>query len=116
MNILIFKYTHQSSRRIQANISSGRIILNNRDIRVLKHMIIMFVIFLIGWSPIYILVCIDINHIVPLIVYRILSILPALSLLGDIIDLFLFNYQLRSYFRQLFIRRNNRVQPMIVRL
>ena len=78
-------------------------------------MIIMFVIFLTGWSPVYILVCIDFNNRAPPIVYRILSILPALSLLGDIIDLFLFNYQLRCYFRQLFIFRNNRIQPMINR-
>jgi hypothetical protein len=89
-------------------------ILNNLDKRLLKNMIIIFVIFLSGWSPIYILVCIDFDGKVSPIVYKSFSILPALSLLGDMIDLFLFNYQLRSYFRQLFVFRTNRVQPILV--
>lgn len=90
-------------------------ISNNRDIRVVKHMIIMFIIFLAGWLPIYIFICIDLHGRISVVVYRILSILPALSLLGDIIDLFLFNHQLRSYFRQLFLFQNNTVQPFTTR-
>lgn len=78
-------------------------------------MIIMFIIFLGGWLPIYIFVCIDFNGNASSVVYRFLSILPALSLLGDIIDLFLYNHLLRSYFCQLFSFRNNRIQPIITR-
>ena len=114
INILLFEYIRQSSRRIQPAISSTRVISNNRDIRLLKHMVIIFVIFLSGWSPIYILVCIDFNSEISPIIYRFLSILPALSLLCDIIDLFLFNHQLRSYFRQLMIIRNNRIRSRII--
>ncbi|CAF2509847.1 unnamed protein product [Rotaria sp. Silwood2] len=113
INILIFIYARQSSRRIRVNAALRTVIMNNRDVRLLKHMILIFVIFLSGWSPIYILVCIDFNSELSPIIYRFLSILPALSLLGNMIDLFLFNHQLRLYFRHLFVVRHNRIQPMI---
>ncbi|CAF3923711.1 unnamed protein product [Rotaria sordida] len=115
INILIFIYIRQSSRRIQRNTTIRKIIINNRDIRLLKHMILIFVIFLSGWSPIYILICIDYNNELSPTIYRFLSILPALSLLGNMIDLLLFNHQLRLFFRQLFIVRNNRIQTIINR-
>lgn len=115
MNILIFTYTRRSTRRIQANTASRRILLNNRDIRLLKHMIIMFAVFLSGWAPIYVFICIDVDGKALPIVYRSLSILPALSLVANIIDLFLFNHQLRTYFRQLVGFRNPRVQRIITR-
>ncbi|CAF1251797.1 unnamed protein product [Rotaria sp. Silwood1] len=113
INILIFIYARQSSRRIQASTTLRTVIMNNRDVRLLKHMILIFVVFLSGWSPIYILICIDFDGKLSPIIYRLLSILPALSLLGNMIDLFLFNHQLRLYFRQLYIVRINRIQPVV---
>lgn len=107
-------HSRQSTRRIQDNTTLRPITLSNRDIRLLKHMIIIFAIFLSGWSPIYILICIDFNAQLSSIIYRALSLLPALSLLGNITDLFLFNHQLRLHFRQLFVVRNGRIQPIVI--
>jgi len=62
INIIIFKYVQSSSRRIQtisqatiANHSSDQEPkLSRQDIHLLRHMIIMFFVFIVGSSPIYI--------------------------------------------------------------
>ncbi len=62
INIIIFKYVQSSSRRIQtisqatiANHSSDQEPkLSRRDIHLLRHMIIMFFVFIVGSGPIYI--------------------------------------------------------------
>ena len=79
--------------------------LNNRDLRLLKHMIVVFTIFIVSWIPIYILLCVDYGRNLSLIVYRSLSVLGALGLLANIMDFFLFNHSLRQYFSQLFTFR-----------
>ncbi|UJR20516.1 hypothetical protein I4U23_023644 [Adineta vaga] len=112
VNILIFTTARRSSRRVRVANSVRVRTLNNRDIHLLKHMIIIFVIFVVGWAPIYVLLCIDYGQNMAPIIYRGLSILPALSLLINILDLFLFNHSLRQYFYQLFIFRALRIQTI----
>ena len=59
----------------------------------------MFVIYFGGWVPMYIIAVIDWNGTaIPYVVYHGLTILPAVSLLIDVANLFLYNHELRRYF------------------
>lgn len=113
VNVLIFAATRRSTRRVRAAVVVRTAAGTSRDAHLLKHMVIIFVLFIVGWAPIYILLCIDQNLKISPIVYRSLSLLPATSSLLDLIDLLLFNHSLRQYFRELFATRAARVQTMV---
>ena len=62
-------------------------------------MIFMFAIFFVGWVPIYIISVINWNGDgFPYIALHAVEILPTITLLIDVVDLFLYNYDLRNYF------------------
>ncbi len=71
-----------------------------RDIYLLKHILFIFIVFVIGWAPIYILIAADQNGDVPTWVYLLLELLPVLSVAIDIIDLFMYNHDLRQYLKE----------------
>jgi hypothetical protein len=103
INMLIYNHVRLSSRRVQLQTISGSVqqrkIINHRDVALLRHMILMFCIFVGGWAPIYILSIffyyMPVNAIVDLCV----TIWCELALLFDIIDLFLYNHELRMYLK-----------------
>ena len=106
INIIIFKYVQSSTRRIQPTIRSitenndQSIKFSRRDIRLLRHMVIIFFVFVVGWSPIYITLVI-MNYVpVSTFTLRILSVLAEISLLCDMIDLFLYSHELRQYLQR----------------
>jgi polyferredoxin len=110
LNLFIFKHVRASSRRIQvqANTNSMNITMgqqpkiNRRDISLLKHTIYILGFFIIGWAPIYLLIAIDYNgNVIPL-VYTILELLAFISLLSCMLDLFLYNHELRRYIKEKF--------------
>ncbi len=109
--ITIFKYVQLSSRRIQPmsqiaarNPNNGQEPkLSHRDFHLLRHMIIMFFVFILGWGPIYIISIIMTQVPVSLFVLKLLSLLAELSLLCDMIDLFLYSHKLRKYLQRLFL-------------
>ncbi len=111
INIIIFKYVQSSSRRIQpvsrttiTNHNHGqKSKINRRDIHLLRHMIIMFFVFIVGWVPIYISSVIQIQTSVSTLTLRILSLLAGISLLCDMIDLFLYSHELRQYLQRTFL-------------
>ena len=108
-NIIIFKYACSSSNRVQkpSTIPSNNLQqhINRRDMHLLRHMIIMFCIFIGGWSPLYIYMII-VDVIDPtLVVASLLILLTEMSLLVDIIDLFLYNHELRKYLRNKIFKR-----------
>ncbi|CAF3598183.1 unnamed protein product [Rotaria sp. Silwood1] len=71
---------------------------HRRNSHLLKHMFAMFGIFVCGWTPIYIIAAINwTGSAIPHTIQRVISILPILSLLGDMIDLFMYNHELRKY-------------------
>ncbi|CAF1382600.1 unnamed protein product [Adineta ricciae] len=100
-NSLIFYSVHRSTRRIQAENQGGDavgLVSSQRDTRLLKHMLFMYVIFFCGWIPIYIIGVINWDgNGISYIVFHALLILPALSLVIDLIDLFLYSHELRTY-------------------
>ncbi|CAF3702426.1 unnamed protein product [Adineta steineri] len=110
-NIIIFKFVHHSTRRVQPMNNNDNTILvttlSQRYIRLLKHIIFMFVILICGWIPAYIVGAIDWNGTaISYVVFHGITMLPCVSLIINVIDLFIFNRKLRKYF--LNILRNNR--------
>ncbi|CAF3256816.1 unnamed protein product [Rotaria socialis] len=106
-NIIIWKHVKSSLRRIrpllQPRIATDTVNqqskINRRDIYLLRHMIIMFIVFVAGWVPIHIILIL-MNHIaMNIVVLSAMSLLAEISLLCDIIDLFLYSHKLRKYLR-----------------
>ncbi|UJR21693.1 hypothetical protein I4U23_024770 [Adineta vaga] len=104
INMFIYHYVRSSSRRVQPQDASGniqQIKINHRDIYLLKHMVIMFCIFVGGWAPVFIIPIIEHYTPVDQVINSISTILCELASLIDIVDLFLYNHQLRKYFKDL---------------
>jgi hypothetical protein len=104
-NIKIFLKVRSSSLRINAERSMSQIPgnpnrQNTRDILLLKHMLFIFVMYIIGWVPIYTLSIADPYQLKPLWIYMLLRFLPGLSFLIDIVDLFFYNRELRHYLKE----------------
>ncbi|CAF3866663.1 unnamed protein product [Rotaria sp. Silwood1] len=111
VNAIIVIRTIQSSRTVQP-ISPGPLIATNRrrDIYLLKHMFLMFSISVGGWTPIYIIAVINwTGSAIPHTIQRLITILPILSLLGDMINLFVYNHALRRYLFSKIRKTNNTV-------
>jgi hypothetical protein len=112
LNLLIFKHVRDSSRRIHAQNDTTSMTVtmgqqprtSRRDIFLLKHTIYIFGIFMMGWGPIFLLVAIDFSgHVAPL-VYTLLELLSVTSSLSCILDLFLYNHELRKFIKDKFLR------------
>ncbi|CAF1516665.1 unnamed protein product [Adineta steineri] len=111
-NMMIFKYVRSSTNRIQTSLEDAK---NNqqryqhisrRDLHLLRHMIVMFCIFVVGWSPIYLYVVFgNVTSITTTIVSAFI-LLAGLSLLIDISNLFLYNHELRRFFREKIFHRH----------
>jgi len=108
LNLTIFNYVTSSTKRIHpqsqastghTNESQGK--FNQRDIHLLRHMIIMFLVFVIGWSPIFITSVVMSTNAVSSLILRIFSLLAELSLLCDIIDLFLYSHNLKVVLKRI---------------
>jgi hypothetical protein len=81
--------------------SAQAVTLSSREARLLKHMIFMFAVFLSTWGPIYMIFAINLgllgNAFSP-ITLQVFLTTPAVSILINVIDLFLYNHELRKYF------------------
>jgi hypothetical protein len=109
-NLLIFLKVKLSTQRLSTGtmevsiIQSKRKCLNSRDVCLLKHMIFLHIVFVIGWAPITLLSIIEIYIKIPVLVYLFIRLLPPISLLIDILDLFLYNHELRQYFKEQYLK------------
>ncbi|CAF1244629.1 unnamed protein product [Adineta steineri] len=99
-NGIIFISARKSTQRVQP-MNGDRTTTSSftqRDVRLLKHMVFIFAVFFCGWVPMFIIAVIDYNgDAIPYVVLHGLQILPCLSLLIDIIDLFIYKHELRRY-------------------
>lgn len=107
---LIITHVRASSRRIQpqikiiqspnnTNIIHQQTKISHRDIHLIRNMFLMLCIFVGGYGPIHITTII-INYIpVSVMVMRVLSFIAELSLLFNIISMFVYNHQLRDYLK-----------------
>jgi len=98
LNAIILRHVRQSTQRIQpTHPTISHASLQRRDIRLLQHMIILFCLFIVGWCPIYISAFIDALQYNPLVNLLFMT-LAELSIFFDILDLFLYNHDLRRFF------------------
>ncbi|CAF3703004.1 unnamed protein product [Adineta steineri] len=103
-NMLIYHYVQSSSRRVQPQAICGHTQptkISRRDIYLLRHMILMFCVFIGGWAPVFILSIISHYILIRPIVSSSISVICEVALFIDIIDLFLYNHELTKYLKDL---------------
>jgi hypothetical protein len=109
-NLLILLKVKLSTQRLSAGgmristIHSNTKCICARDVCLLKHMLFIHIVFVIGWGPISLFSIIGIYVKTHFVVGLILRLLPPLSLLINIIDLFLYNHELRQYLTEQFLK------------
>ncbi len=109
-NSMIFFFVRSSTRRVHATATAPTTSVANtnlqhaRDMYLVKHMVFIFIVFLIGWAPIYIVSVINFSEGLPLWVYFLLRMLPVFSTLTNIVDLFIYNHDLRKYLKKQIFR------------
>ncbi len=109
-NFLLLLKVSSSTQHLTAvtkrisTIHSNSKCLNTRDISLLKHMLFIHIVFVIGWAPATLLSVIGLYIEIPILLHLFLRLLPPLSLLIDIIDLFLYNHELRQYYKEEFFK------------
>lgn len=108
INTFILIHAHSSHGRVApTNTANGISLVNNRDIRVTKRMIILLSLFLLGWSPVYILFTIQNSYSVWV---EILKLLAEFSLLAEVVNLFLYNRKVSLYLKGKFLHYMNITQ------
>jgi hypothetical protein len=106
--LILFKVkssTHHLTQEIIANstTNSNKKYINARDTSLLKHMLFMHIVFVIGWGPGSILSIVSLYMNIPFLIHLFSRFLPALSLIIVIIDLFLYNHEVRQYLKEQFL-------------
>jgi hypothetical protein len=114
VNIRIFMYGRSSSLRSQPQIFINRVEpvsirvsarnhihhrlrISRREIRLLKHIIYMFLMFVIGWGPFYTSMIFGYSMENSTFVYGFLCVWAQISLVCLIINMFIYNKVLRKY-------------------
>ncbi len=103
INVVLFNYVRSSTRRVQPLNQQPAQPIHRRDLYVIRHMIIMFCIFVGGWTPIYLYWIFNGKRIFNQLVLSILILLAESSVLFDIINLFICNHKLRKYLEKKFV-------------
>lgn len=109
LNSIIFFSVYSSTRRVHALTMVTTPVGNanhqhTRDIRLLKHIIFVFVVFVSGWAPLYIYLIIDPTGYTISLVGLLIDILPVLSSLINMADLYFYNHELRNYLNERFLK------------
>ena len=111
INIIILIYVQISSRRVQPisevpstnQRNEQQLKLSRRDIHLLRHIVIMFLVYVVGWFPIGIIAILSSRMSVSAFLSKLGSLLAEVSLLCDIADLFLYSHDLRKYLHRKFL-------------
>jgi hypothetical protein len=102
-----------SSRRVHAistnpNGDAGAVARPNRqnarDIFLLKHISFIFVVFIVGWAPVYTLQLIEPTAQAPAWLLKTLQVPPVLTTIFVVVDLFIYNHELRQYLKEKILR------------
>lgn len=107
-NGLIFLTVRSSTHRVQITPTTATADhpkgnckrLNARDASLLKHMVFLVAVFVIGWAPIYIVSIGNLSLSIPPWIYGMFQVFTVTSALILILDLFLYNHELRQYIRE----------------
>lgn len=105
-SILIFNHVRRSSARIQsitsANLVPPSLSVSRRDLHLARHMVLMFCIFVGGWSPHFIHMITSPTLEFRTTIFDLFLFIAEFSLSFNILNLFLYNHELRKYLRILF--------------
>ena len=107
VHVIIFNYARSSTRRVQPNLASVTSAtaiqhtprISRRDIHLVKSMVIMFSIFVGGWSPIYVFAIVQPDAAFSTTLPAIFTFLAQVSGLLILSNLFLYNHELTKYYR-----------------
>ena len=98
LNALILSYARTSTRRVATSITVHPVSLaTSRDTRLIKTLSIIFCLFVIGWGPVYVLITFYEHFGLP---FEVLKLLAEFILFGDIVNLYLYNREVRLYLKQ----------------
>jgi hypothetical protein len=64
----------------------------------------IFVVFIVGWTPVYALQAIQLNAQTPVWLIEFLQILPVLTSIIMVVDLFIYNHELRQYLKEKIVK------------
>ena len=100
-SIIIFS-VRSSTRRVHMvlPIRDNTYQQHTRDVYLLKHILFIYVVFMIGWAPIYIVLAIDAKTRIQIWIYLLLQIPPVMSAAIQTFDLFIYNREVRQYLRE----------------
>jgi hypothetical protein len=73
---------------------------HTRDIHLLKHIVFILIVFISGWAPVYIFSVINPSAVSFSLASLLLELLPVLSSFIMMVDLFLYNHELRHYLKE----------------
>ena len=105
LNVLILVHVRSSTRRVQTRSTDTSSRINNnqqvkitrRDISLMKHMIFMFSMFIIGWTPVLIIYLINIIFGVLNVTIHIAVICSQVCMGGIVVNLFAYNHEMKQY-------------------
>ncbi len=95
--IFINRIEPASIRVSNRNHIHHRLRISRREIRLLKHIIYMFLMFVIGWGPFYTSMIFGHSMENSSFVYGFLCVWAQISLVCLIINMFIYNNVLRKY-------------------
>ncbi|UJR18883.1 hypothetical protein I4U23_022011 [Adineta vaga] len=113
-NGIIVAFVRSSSRRVHeitvvvTSITSKNHQQHRRDIKLLKHIIFLFIVFILGWGSLYIVLALP-GLILPNWLYNVLQIPPTFTITIQIVDLFIYNHEVRQYWKDRINRCFNRI-------
>jgi hypothetical protein len=93
-NLIIFKHVRSSSTRIQPLASPS---ISRRDLHLLRHLLVMFCIFVGGWAPIYLYTNIHPSFHFTETIVTMFTFAAELSVLCIVVDLFVYNRELTNH-------------------
>ena len=105
-NSVIFFTVRSSTRRIHGLATVASAPRNSvhqqhtRDMYLLKHIVFMFIVFITGWAPVYIIRIVNPPLEQSTWYALLILILPVLSSLINMADLFFYNRELRHYIKE----------------
>ena len=71
--------------------------ISRREIALVKQMTYMFLVFVVGWSPIYTITVLNSYFVVDQLIYHLAVVLCEASVLTIVFNLFKINRDLRQY-------------------
>ncbi|CAF1050084.1 unnamed protein product [Adineta ricciae] len=112
-NSRILRHVRQSTRQLRAQGTQPRL-AHTRDMYLLKVMIVTFVVFFFGWTPVFLMQIFGVSVQFPEFLTIILRISPSVAMLHDTLFLIFTNKPVRLFIKQLVIRRRLKVPANVV--